>query len=92
MCPSAGLELFLDLEKSRPPVPDGQHIYNKLLFDAVNQELARCLHEVSQFGSLAQLAACIHLPAFSQCGMIAQLIVVRHSAVAEIACESPQAT
>ena len=49
--PSAGLELFLDLEKSRPPVPDGQHIYNKLLFDAVNQELARCLREVSQLAA-----------------------------------------
>lgn len=51
VCPPAGLELFLDLEKSRLPVPDAQHIYNKLLFDAVNQELAQCLREVSQLAA-----------------------------------------
>lgn len=36
-----GLHGFIELERTRPEVNEAQHIYNKLLYDAVNEVKAR---------------------------------------------------
>ena len=49
----AELDDYLELARAGPSLSDEQHIYNKLIFDAVNDSITECIVDVS-------LILCLH--------------------------------
>lgn len=43
----AELDDYLDLARAGPALSDEQHIYHKLIFDAVNEAINECIVDVS---------------------------------------------
>ena len=43
----AELDDYLDLARAGPALSDEQHIYHKLIFDAVNEAINKCIVDVS---------------------------------------------
>ena len=43
----ADLDDYLDLARAGPSLSDEQHIFNKLIFDAVNESITECIVDVS---------------------------------------------
>ena len=48
----ADLDDYLNMARAGPSVSDEQHIYNKLLFDAINEGITECIVDVSLASSL----------------------------------------
>jgi hypothetical protein len=58
------LEGYLALERARPTVPDAQHIFNKLVYDAANEAL---LHIYTQANRL-KVRSCAESPVWRWSG------------------------
>lgn len=54
----ADLDDYLDLARAGPSLSDEQHIFNKLIFDAVNESITECIVDVS-FNILVATAATV---------------------------------
>ena len=57
----AGLEQYVDVERASPELSDGQHIYNKALFDAINEALKELMPPYTRRLSDAQRRVRRHL-------------------------------
>ena len=44
---NAELDDYLELARAGPALSDEQHIYNKLIFDAINEAITECIVDVS---------------------------------------------
>ena len=66
----AELDDYLELARAGPSLSDEQHIFNKLIFDAVNEAINECIVDVSplHLDSVSSHYACAsHLPGASTC-------------------------
>lgn len=45
---NAELDDYLDLARAGPALSDEQHIYHKLIFDAVNEAINKCIVDVGR--------------------------------------------
>ena len=68
----ADLDDYLNMARAGPSVSDEQHIYNKLLFDAINEGITDCIVDVSFVTSCIIACYCnsgfnIALPSCLQC-------------------------